>query len=209
MSTTFKYELLHLSNTHNSIADWLIANPGKGQQGKCAAVFGISQAWLSTLIHQDAFAAMLKFKQGQTFEKVIIPLHEKMAGVAHRGVEKLGEILDTSDDDRLVKEITKDMLHGLGYGASTAAPGTVINNTQNTLNIDSTALAEARERRSQHYRSDDLESSSNTQEPGPQTEAPQLSHSEEAEVGKTRELRAEHVNVGTEVHGSETPGSKV
>ena len=210
MSSQFKYELLDLSNTHNAIADWLIANPGKGQLGKCAAVFGYTQSWLSTLIHQDAFQALLKHKQGQTFQEVIIPLHEKMSGVAHRGVEKLGEIIEETKDERLVREVTKDMLAGLGYGASrTGSPVVINNNTQNNLTVNADALAAARERRSQHYGAQALESPSEPQGPSPESQAIELPASEVVEVGETRDIRTVHADSAPAVYGDEEEGREV
>ena len=210
MASNFKYELLHLSNTHNSIADWLIANPGKGQMGKCAAVFEISRAWLSTLIHQDAFQAMLKHKQGKAFEEVVIPLHEKIAGVAHASIEKLGEIVETTQDERLVREIARDTMGSLGYGPSTRPPAVLVDNsTHNTLNVDSSALAEARERRSQKYGVPAIESSSESVEPSPEAQTPQLSHNQEPGMGEASDLRAEHVNSPAPVYRDSESGSEV
>jgi len=207
----FHYELLDLSNTHNSIADWLIANPGKGQMGLCALKFGYSRAWLSTLIHQDAFQAMLKHKQGETFEKVIIPLHDKIAGVAHAGIEKLGEIMENTKDERLVRDITRDSLQSLGYGASTRAPGVVIDqSTHNTLNIDAAALAEARRRRSQHHHQGvDLESPAQPPLPSPKNQAALVSLNQELELGSSCDVRAEHVYGPAEVHREPESGSEV
>jgi hypothetical protein len=208
MPSPFKYELLELSNTHSAIADWLIANPGKGQLGRCAAVFGYTQAWLSTLIHQDAFQAMLKHKQGLAFEQVVIPLHEKLSGIAHRGVEKLGEIIEETKDERLVREITKDSLQALGYGANTKGPSVFIDqSTHNSLTVNSDALAEARQRRSQHFGSHILESTSKPSDPIPETETAQLPDHQEPAVGETRDLRPEHVNVSAPFHGDEEAGS--
>lgn len=209
MGSPFKYELLDLSNTHNAIADWLIANPGKGQLGKCAAVFGYTQSWLSTLIHQDAFQALLKHKQGKAFEEVVIPLHEKMSGVAHRGVEKLGEIIEETKDERLVREVTKDMLAGLGYGANPTGGAPIINNTQNNLIVNSDALAAARERRSQHFGVQALESPSKPQEPSPQTEAVEFQAGEEVGVGETRDLRTVNADSAPAVYGDEAEGREV
>ena len=210
MATNFKYELLDLSNTHSAIADWLIANPGKGQLGKCAAVFDYTRSWLSTLIHQDAFQAMLKHKQGVAFQEVIIPLHEKIAGVAHAGIEKLGEILETTQDERLVREITRDSLQNLGYGASTKGPTVQIDaSTHNTLNVNSDALAEARQRRSQHYGAKALESPNKPLEPGLKAEAPQLPHNQEPGLGEARDLRSEHVNSPTAVYRDSEDGCEI
>jgi len=208
MSTIFKYELLDLSNTHNAIADWLIANPGKGQLGRAAAHFGYTRAWLSTLIHQDAFQAMLKHKQGKTFEQVIIPLQEKIAGLAHAGVEKLGEIVDKTNDERLIREITRDAVQSLGYGASTAPAINIDNSTHNILNVDSAALAEARKRRSQHHGAA-IESSSQPPQPSPENQAALVSLDQETQLGETRDIRSEHVHSSPPVYGNSEGGGKV
>jgi hypothetical protein len=208
MPSPFKYELTRLSATHEAIADWLIANPGKGQMERCAAHFGYTRAWLSTLIHQDAFQAMLQAKQGVAFEQVVIPLREKIAGVAHRGVEKLGEILEETQDSRLVADITRDSLKQLGYGASTAGP-VIDNSVHNTMVVNSDALAAARERRSQHYRRDSLESPSQPQSPESEAQTLGLSHDQGATMGEARDRRADVVNVEAPVYRDEETGGEV
>ncbi len=200
----YKYNLKKLSVNHNAIADWLIANPGRGQQGLCAEEFGITQSWLSTLINQDAFQSLLKNKQSDIFDEVIVPLKDKIAGVAHRSVEKLGEILDTTNDGRLVKDISDSMIKALGYGQE-HKPGVTINNT--TLTINQIALQEARHRQSQHY-GKTLEDSSKP-ESQPPTSLPRLPDHQKLEVGEARELRSEHVNSGTELQGDSPEGSEV
>ena len=206
---TFKYELQNLSNNHNAIADWLIANPGKGQMGRCAAVFDITPAWLSTLYHQDAFQAMIKHKQGESYKAVIIPLQEKIAGVADAGVTKLGEILATTSDERLIHEITRDSLKALGYGANAKAPVVVDQSTHNTLNVDSAALAEARQRRSQRHHGVTLESSSQPPEPSPESQAALVQIDQEPELGAPSDTRPSHVYSAPPVYGNSEEGGDV
>lgn len=201
----YTYEIKKLTVNHNAIADWLIANPGKRQQGKCAEVFDISQSWLSTLINQDAFQSLLKHKQADVFDQVVIPLQDKIAGVAHHSVERMGEILDQTKDGRLVKDIGDSMLKALGYGGQKAGPSIVFNTQNNTLTVNQDALAEARARQSQHY-GRTLESPSNTAESASQTQTPKLQDNRKLEVGEARELRSEHVNSGTEVQGKSPEG---
>ena len=200
----FNYEIKKLTVNHNAIADWLIAHPGKGQQKPCAQQFGITESWLSTLINQDAFQSLLKVKQDEVFQQVIIPLQDKIAGVAHASVEKLGTILDETKDGRLVKDIADSALKALGYGGQKTA-SLIINNTQNNLTVNQDALAEARQRQSQHY-GRTLESPSNTAESTPQIETPELQDNRKLEVGEARELRSKHVNSGAEVQGQSTEG---
>lgn len=209
MSRPFQYELTRLSNTHELIADWLIANPGKGQMGKCAAAFGYTQSWLSTLIRQDAFRAMLQAKQGAVFQEVVIPMHEKLMGVADAGVMRLGEIVESTKDERLVREITRDSLQAMGYGASTKGPSVYVDqSTHNNLNVDSAALADARARRSKHYGVPD-ESSALPHDPAVEAETPQLPPDSEFAMGEAGELRPSHVNIPAKVYGEPEGGSEV
>lgn len=213
MRMNYRYQLKDLSVTHNAIADWLIANPGKGQMGKCAAVFGISPAWLSTITQSDAFQALLKSKQEKTYQEVIIPLQDKIAGVAHAAVEKLGEVVNETNDGRLVKDVADSMLNKLGYGAKATpagegagAPGTTINNT--LIVADRAALAEARALQSQYY-GRTLEGPSEANEAEPEEPPLQLPSSEEPSVGSPSELRAEIANSESEVHRDAETGGEV
>ena len=200
----FNYEIRKLTVNHNAIADWLIANPGKAQQRTCAKEFDITESWLSTLVNQDAFQSLLKSKQSEVFDQVVIPLQDKIAGVAHASIEKLGEILDATKDGRLVKDINDSALKALGYGGQQSA-SLIINNTQNNLTVNQAALLEARARQSQHY-GRTLESPSETAESTPQTETPKLQDNRKVEVGEARELRSEHANSGTPLQGQPTEG---
>ncbi len=204
----FNYEIRKLTVNHNAIADWLIANPGKAQQRKCAEQFDITESWLSTLINQDAFQSLLKHKQESVFDQVVIPLQDKIAGVAHASVEKLGKVLDDTNDGRLVKDIGDSMLKALGYGGQKAGPSFVFNNQTNHLTVNQDALAEARQRQSQHY-GRTLESPSNTAESTPQIETSELQDDRKLEVGEARELRSKHVNSGTPVQGQSTEGDNL
>lgn len=198
--------------THNAIADWLIANPGKGQMGKCAREFDITPAWLSTITQSDAFRALMQSKQERSYEKVIIPLQDKIAGVANAAVEKLGDIVAETKDERLVKDVADSMLTKLGYGANARAaeaPAGATNITNNTLIVaDRAALAEAREAGSQYY-GRQLEGPSKTNSAEPEESTIQLPASEESGLGPPSELRSEIANSESEVHGDEETGGTV
>lgn len=203
----YHYQLTNISVTQNAIADWLIANPGKGQNAECAAAFNITQSWLSTLLGTDAFRSMMLIKQGAVFEEVVIPLREKISGVAHRSVEKMGEILDNTNDHRLVREIGKDMLNSLGYGANAKGP-VHIGDINNTLTVTPENLAAARERQSQHYRRT-LESPAESETPALEAQATELPNDPETELGEARDVRSGHVNSGKEVHRNPEEGGEV
>ncbi len=203
----YHYQLTNISVTQNAIADWLIANPGKGQNAECASAFNITQSWLSTLLGTDAFRAMMLIKQGAVFEEVVIPLREKISGVAHRSIEKMGEILDNTNDERLVREIGKDMLNSLGYGANAKGP-VHIGDVHNTLTVSPENLAAARERQSKHYRRE-LESPAESEPLALEAEATELPYDPEADVGEARDIRASHVNRSKEVHRDTEEGGEV
>jgi len=145
-----RYQVQSRSITHDILIDWLIANPGRGQMTRCAAEFGFTNAWLSTLVHSDAFQAKLRDRKEEVFETVIVPLRDKIVGVADRAVEKLGEELEETSDPRLLLDVADKMLHKLGYAPKVnAAPaGTgVVNNTQiNNYAVSPGLLAAAREK---------------------------------------------------------------
>jgi len=86
-----RVQLGRLSITHEAIMDWLISNPGRGQMGRCAIHFGFTRAWLSSMVHSDAFQAKLRDKQDVMFTGTVIPLRDQMNGVAQRAIERLGQ----------------------------------------------------------------------------------------------------------------------
>jgi hypothetical protein len=146
-----RYQIQSTSITHEMIIDWLIANPGFGQMGKCAQHFGCTRPWLSTLVHSDAFQAKLRDRKEEVFETTIVPLRDKIVGVANRAVEKLGEAIEETEDPRMLLDTADKMLHKLGYAPKTvinpAAPAGVVNNTQNNFYpVTPELLAAAREK---------------------------------------------------------------
>lgn len=139
-----RYQLQKVSVTHDQIMNWLIANPGTGMMGRCAIHFGLTPAWLSTIVHTDAFQAQLRDKQEKLFEAHIMPLEEKIVGTAHAAIDKLGEAIMTEASTRVLADTTDKLLNRLGYGA-TGGP-TTVNNTQNNYNVPKDMYAQARER---------------------------------------------------------------
>ena len=204
-----KTQLKRLSPTHTAIANWLIANPGKGQMRRCAAVFDVSQAWLSQILHSDAFQGMLQAKQRDAFEHLMTPLADKINGVAHRAVERLGEVLDQTTDERLVHDIAKTSTGLAGFGPSFQAAGNVTVNNQTNITVNADALREARERRSQHYGGNTIEGASTSEQPALEAKATELPTNKEFEVGEPRDVRSGYANSEAEVQGTEEEGGGV
>jgi hypothetical protein len=132
--------------THDAILEFLIANPGPAMQRRCAAHFGVTEAWLSVIINSDIFQAAYRDRRDELFAANIVPLHDKLMGVAHLGVDKLADILSKSSDPDFVKDATDKILHRLGYAPSTRAPEGPRITQNNYYGVNSNSLASARAR---------------------------------------------------------------
>lgn len=99
-----KPEIKSLSHRHEAIGEWLLANPEKKLQ-ECAAQFGVTQAWLSTIIHSDIFKLYYQDLLGDYHDERIIPLRDKMNGIAHQGADRLSEKIATIDDPSVLLNI--------------------------------------------------------------------------------------------------------
>jgi hypothetical protein len=133
---------------HEAIMNRMIAYPEENL-GQCAQAFGITAAWLSTLIHSNCFQARLKEKQAAIFGMIGGNLVSKLQAVADVGVERLAEMVETSTDPRFVKDTTDMVLTKLGFGAKAQGNGSPIgtqNVQQNFYMASKEDLAEARAR---------------------------------------------------------------
>lgn len=141
-------QLQNVRLRHQAIADWLIANPDKSQ-GECAAAFGITQAWLSVVVNSDIFREYLQSRLNEVSTPVMYSLREKLMGVAHRAVEKLGSCVENSQDPEYILEAADKTLHRLGY-APTRGPAPAVQNVTNQQNnvyvVDRETLDGARRR---------------------------------------------------------------
>jgi hypothetical protein len=141
-------QLSNIRLRHQAIADWLIANPDRSQ-GECAQAFGITQAWLSVIVNSDIFREYLQQRLNEVSTPVMFTLREKLMGVAHRAVEKLGAAVDNSQDPEFILEAADKTLHRLGYAPTrgpAAAPTTVTNQQNNIYVVDRETLDGARRR---------------------------------------------------------------
>jgi len=94
-----------------------------------AETFGYSAAWLSCIIHSDAFQFKLKERQDLVFHHTVLPLTEKMQAVAHSALDRLIERLPAENEPKNLSSIAGDVLDRLGYAAPKG--GTVVNFQQN------------------------------------------------------------------------------
>jgi len=137
-----------LTIRHDAIMDYLLVNPTH-QLGMVAGYFNVSQAWLSVIIHSDAFQSKLREKSDTLFGATVIPLREKIMGLAHVGVDKLGLALENASpvsDKQFIADTTDSILKNLGYSPKSApSPEGGTTNVQNNFySVDKEALAKAR-----------------------------------------------------------------
>jgi len=119
-----------VSIKHEAIIDFLIANPTMRLRD-VAAHFGVTQPWLSCIIHSDAFQTLLREKQGVVFHHTVLPIREKMMNIGHMALDKLAEQLPMETDTRTIANVAESVLDRLGFGTKGAVVN--INNTvQNT-----------------------------------------------------------------------------
>lgn len=107
--------------------DFLMSSP-KVSLGEVAQEFGVTQPWLSCIIHSDAFQSLLREKQNVAFHHTVLPIREKMLNVAHQALDKLVETLPFELEPRNLSAIAGDVLDRLGF---TSKVPTVQFNQQN------------------------------------------------------------------------------
>lgn len=136
-------EIQSVSIKHEMIMDYLMAHPNI-RLGDVAASFGITQPWLSQVIHSDAFQLKLREKQGIAFHHTVLPIREKMLAVAHQALDKIAEQLPMETNVKTLNDVAENVLDRLGYGSKGVATSVqVTNNTQ--INVLRDELEEARE----------------------------------------------------------------
>ncbi len=115
MTNVTNNALKTISHKHQAIMVFLIANP-EMKLGQVAMHFDVTQPWLSTVIHSDAFQAkfrpMMKDYQGEIF----LSLTEKMSAVAHQSLDKLAEELLICHGPDLPLKASIAVLDRLGFG---------------------------------------------------------------------------------------------
>lgn len=137
-------QLKKLSPKHDAIMEWLLLNPERSFK-ECAGTFGVTQAWLSCIVHSDIFQARYQKLMGQNRDDRVMPLRQKMLGLAHASIDKLTEIQAVHADPDFQLDLATKMVKGLGFGAPTPASLTVTNNIGFVSSVSPEELLAARE----------------------------------------------------------------
>lgn len=134
-----------LSIKHQAIMDYMLQNPAE-PGSKVAAHFNVTQSWLSTIIHSDAFQAELARRREDIEVQIAQDIPTRLRGLTHMALANLEAAYDlgvgvTRNTDFEVIKLGMEAT-GLGKSATpVAAPTAVIN-----LTIDASVLASAREK---------------------------------------------------------------
>ena len=140
---------------HEQIINWFLANPHR-TNGDCAAFFGVTRAWLSTIKRSDAYQARMRQRLDEMAEDVRAEFIEqmnmgtlgKLSIAADLAVEKLTEKIEEAEDPEFLLDCTDKLLHRMGFAPKSTpvalTPQTVNNNTLN-VSVSAGDLAEARQ----------------------------------------------------------------
>lgn len=138
-------EIKKVSPKHELIMQMILADPSR-KLGDIAREVGVSQAWLSTIIHSDAFQRKLKERQEELFSATVMSLQEKVVGTAAVAVEKLAEGIEQASptgDREYIANTAEMLLKASGFTGKADAS---IKATQQNFFFSPDALEIAREK---------------------------------------------------------------
>lgn len=123
--------IARVSYTHDAMIDLLIANP-QITNNALAEAFGYTPAWVSRIKNSDAFQNRLAARKADLVDpELTLSIEEKLAHVAHRGLDILAERLEGPASmipmDTAMKAVEISS-RALGYGARAAGQTNVQNN---------------------------------------------------------------------------------
>lgn len=142
-------QIKQMSSRHEQILNYILLNPTK-TYGEVAGHFGVTPAWLSVIIHSDAFQRRLSERQDEIFDAgVLQPISDKLSAAADLTIDKYLEKVPTFTADQLISSTDK-LLGKLGFGSKTSVQpgGTIINGNVyqqvNNGHVPKEVIAEAR-----------------------------------------------------------------
>jgi len=115
-------QIQKISHKHSMIMNWMVLNPDKPLR-QCADHFGVSQAWLSTVIHSDVFQAEFQEKLQNIHNHCAMSIPEKLKVVADIALDRLAEKIADSEDPEYILDAADKALHRMGYAPASARNG--------------------------------------------------------------------------------------
>ncbi len=98
-----------------------------------ASEFGLTQAWLSTVVHSDAFQTRFAELRKEKKARTMLSVEDRLTGLAHQAVEKLGDMLEDSANPGFILDTTETVLDRIGFGTKSAV--TVNNPAGGQVNV--------------------------------------------------------------------------
>lgn len=141
-----------VSFSHEALVFWLLANPEKDLRD-CALYFGYSQAWISCIVHSDAFRERYKEQQDKLASQLGVDILGRLQSAADIALAGLTRKLEEAENPEFLLDATDKLLNRLGYAPKAQPLGVVVNNT-NAVNVnvsvDPGLLQAAREKMVEH-----------------------------------------------------------
>lgn len=140
-------QIQKISHRHSMIMNWMVLNPDKPLR-MCADHFGVTQAWLSTVIHSDVFQAEFQQKLQNIHGRCAESIPEKLRMVADIALDRLADKVAESEDAEFILDAADKALHRMGYAPSSARngynAGQQVNVQQNVFMLSQDDLEKAR-----------------------------------------------------------------
>lgn len=122
-----------LSIRHEAILQYLLANP-TAKYSEVAGHFGVTPAWLSVVVHSEAFQEQLRARQDELFDSTVVAgLESKLTAAADMTLQEYMDKIPSLSADQLSSSADR-LLGRLGFGSQ---KGTInANNVQVNYNMD-------------------------------------------------------------------------
>ena len=117
-----KDSIQKVSYTHDSIIDWMIANPRAVTRKEIGMQFGYSEVWMNRLVGSDAFQARLAKRREELIDPILRnTVEENMKGLAQLSLDVLMDKLAADRNPDMALRTLDMTSRALGYGAREAA----------------------------------------------------------------------------------------
>lgn len=143
--TKIRPSIKKLSSRHHAILDCKLKHP-EWTQRQIAAALNYTEAWVSIVVNSNSFQAMYREKYGEQFDQVVVPVRDRVTGVAVQALERVGEALqDGTHTPKFALDTSNVMLKALGFVGSGAVQGENVQ-INHYHGVDPSLLRESRER---------------------------------------------------------------
>ena len=136
-----------MNSAHDQMVLWVMQNPG-GTLRQMAAQFGYTVPWLCQVVNSDMFKAQLSELMNGVEALVVADIPTKLKGIASLAVDRMGEVLQRTNDDDTIIDAFDKVMHRYGYApnAKNGAQAPSINQQNNVFYITPDQLSTAREK---------------------------------------------------------------